>query len=145
MPMNADTITNTMKEAAKSLVSSESKDRVDAEKEMVEMKQDAIIENAEIVTYKVLMEISQKAGMLEVLPALQQSLQEETAMENFVTTNTPMALTVLWPELLKGAEGEKTRVIPDGKNVAVASDGTYVKVLPEQAYRESRLLRATQA
>ncbi len=143
LPMDMDTLSNTVKETAKSLVSSKSKDRVDAEYELIQTKQDAIIENAEIVTYKVLMEISQKVGLLEVIPPLQQSLLEETAMENFIVSTTPMALTMLWPELMKGSEGEKIRVVPDGKTIAVAADGTYVKVSPEQIYQENRYVKAT--
>jgi ferritin-like metal-binding protein YciE len=145
LPTDMDTVSNTVKETAKSLVSSKSKDRVDAEHELIQTKQDAIIENAEIVTYKMLMEISQKAGLLEALPLLQQSLLEETAMENFIVSTTPMALTMLWPELMKGSEGEKVRVLPDGKNVTVAADGTYVKVSPDQTYPENRFLKATQS
>jgi ferritin-like metal-binding protein YciE len=145
LPTDMDTVSNTVKETAKSLVSSKSKDRVYAEHELIQTKQDAIIENAEIVSYKMLMEISQKAGMLEALPLLQQSLLEETAMENFILSTTPMALTMLWPELMKGSEGEKMRVVPDGKNITVAADGTYVKVSPDQAYQENRFLKATQS
>jgi ferritin-like metal-binding protein YciE len=145
LPTDMDTVSNTVKETAKSLVSSKSKDRVDAEHELIQTKQDAIIENAEIVTYKMLMEISQKVGLLEALPLLQQSLLEETAMENFIVSTTPMALTMLWPELMKGSEGEKVRVLPDGKNVTVAADGTYVKVSSDQAYPENRFLKATQS
>ena len=145
LPTDMDTVSNTVKETAKSLVSSKSKDRVDAEHELIQTKQDAIIENAEIVSYKMLMEISQKAGLLEALPLLQQSLLEETAMENFILSTTPMALTMLWPELIKGSEGEKMRLAPDGKNITVAADGTYVKVSPGQAYQENRFLKATQS
>jgi ferritin-like metal-binding protein YciE len=145
LPTDMDTLSNTVKETAKSLVSSKSKDRVDAEHELIQTKQDAIIENGEIVTYKMLMEISQKVGLLEALPLLQQSLLEETAMENFIVSTTPMALTMLWPELMKGSEGEKVRVVPDGKTVSVASDGTYVKVSPDQVYQDNRYLKATQS
>jgi ferritin-like metal-binding protein YciE len=145
LPTDMDTVSNTVKETAKSLVSSKSKDRVDAEHELIQIKQDAIIENAEIVSYKMLMEIAQKAGLLEALPLLQQSLLEETAMENFILSTTPMALTMLWPELMKGSEGENVRVLPDGKNITVAADGTYVKVSPDQAYQENRFLKATQS
>jgi ferritin-like metal-binding protein YciE len=145
LPTDMDTLSNTVKETAKSLVSSKSKDRVDAEHELIQTKQDAIIENAEIVTYKMLMEISQKVGLLEALPLLQQSLLEETAMENFIVSTTPMALTMLWPELMKGSEGEKVRVVPDGKTVSVASDGTYVKVSPDQVYQDNRYIKATQS
>jgi ferritin-like metal-binding protein YciE len=143
LPMDMDTVSNTVKETAKSLVSSKSKDRIDAEHELLQTKQDAIIENAEIVTYKMLMEISQKVGLLEALPLLQQSLLEETAMENFIVSSTPLALTMLWPELMKGSEGEKVRVIPDGKTVTVAADGTYVKVSPDQVYQDNRYIKAT--
>jgi len=142
LPMDMDTMSNTIKETAKSLVSSKSKDRVDAEYELIQTKQDGIIENGEIVTYKMLMEISQKVGLLEALPLLQQSLLEETAMENFIVSTTPMALTMLWPELMKGSEGEKVRVVPDGKTVTVASDGTYVKVSPDQVYQDNRYVKA---
>jgi ferritin-like metal-binding protein YciE len=145
MPMDMDTISNTFKETAKSLLSSKSKDRVDAEYELIQTKQDAIIENGEIVTYKMLMEISQKVGLLEVLPLLQQSLMEETAMENFIISTTPLALTMLWPELMKGSEGEKVRVFPDGKTVTIAADGTYVKVSPDQVYQSSKYVKATQS
>ncbi len=145
LPMDMDTMSNTVKETAKSLVSSKSKDRVDAEHELIQTKQDAIIENAEIVTYKMLMEISQKVGLLEALPLLQQSLLEETAMENFIVSSAPIALTMLWPELMKGSEGEKVRVVPDGKTVTVASDGTYVKVAPDQVYQDTMYVKATQS
>ena len=145
LPTDMDTVSNTVKETAKSLVSSKSKDRVDAEHELIQTKQDAIIENAEIVSYKMLMEISQKVGLLEALPLLQQSLLEETAMENFIVSTTPMTLTMLWPELMKGSEGEKVRVVPDGKTVTVAADGTYVKVSSDEAYQENRFLKATQS
>jgi len=145
LPTDMDTFSNTVKETAKSLVSSKSKDRVDAEHELIQTKQDAIIENAEIVTYKMLMEISQNVGLLEALPLLQQSLLEETAMENFIVSTTPMSLTMLWPELMRGSEGEKVRVVPDGKTVTVAADGTYVKVSPDQVYHDNRYIKATQS
>ena len=145
LPTDMDTVSNTVKETAKSLVSSKSKDRVDAEHELLQTKQDAIIENAEIVTYKMLMEISQKVGLLDALPLLQQSLLEETAMENFIVSSAPMALTMLWPELMKGSEGENVRVVPDGKTVTVAADGTYVKVSPDQVYQYNRFVKATQS
>ena len=145
LPTDMDTLSNTVKETAKSLVSSKSKDRVDAEHELIQTKQDAIIENAEIVTYKMLMEISQKVGLLEALPLLQQSLLEETAMENFIVSTTPMALTMLWPELMRGSEGEKVRVVPDGKTVTVAADGTYVKVSPDQVYDDNGYIKAAQS
>lgn len=100
IPMDMDTISNTVKEAAKSITSSESKDAMDAEKELMLTKQDAIIESAEVVSYKMLIEIAEKAGLKEVVPELSKSLQEETAMVNFIMGNAPMALSLLLPKVL---------------------------------------------
>ena len=68
MPMNMDTISNTVKEAAKSIVSSDSKDALEAEKELIQTKEDAIIESAEIVSYNTLILMAQEVGLIEVLP-----------------------------------------------------------------------------
>jgi len=144
VPMDGDTISNTVKQAAKSIVSSDSKESMDAEKELIQTKQDAIIENAEIVSYKMLMEIAQKAGLLEVLPALQQSLLEETAMANFIIGNTPHALGLLWPAL-QAASDTKVSAVPDGKNIVVAADGTYVRVTQANLTPEGRYVAATPA
>jgi ferritin-like metal-binding protein YciE len=70
-PMTMDTISNTVKEAAKSITSEEDRKVMDAEKELIRTKEDAIIENAEIVSYKMLVEIAGKAGLSEAVPALQ--------------------------------------------------------------------------
>lgn len=99
LPMDMDTISNTVKEAAKSLVSSDSKDAVDAEKELVQTKEDAIIESAEIVSYKTLILMAQEVGLMEVVPDLNKSLQEETSMVNFIMGNTPTVLRLMLPKM----------------------------------------------
>lgn len=60
--MNMDTISNTVKETAKSVVSSESKDRVDAEHELIQTQQDAIIENGDITKGRAARSSSPSAG-----------------------------------------------------------------------------------
>ena len=99
MPTNMDTISNTAKEAAKSLVSSESKDTIDAEKELIQTKEDAIIENAEIVSYKMLIHMAQEIGLQDVVPLLNKSVQEETSMVNFIMGNAPLVLRLMLPKL----------------------------------------------
>jgi ferritin-like metal-binding protein YciE len=106
VPMDMDTISNAVKEGAKSLVSPESKDAVDAEKELMQTKQDAIIENAEIVSYKTLILMAQEAGMQNVVTELSKSLHEETAMVNFIMGNAPMVLRKLMPQI-QGAAKKK--------------------------------------
>ncbi|MDQ3967212.1 MAG: ferritin-like domain-containing protein [Thermoproteota archaeon] len=99
MPMNIDTISNTVKEGAKSWVSSESKGTMDAEKELIQTKEDAIIENAEIVSYKMLIHMAQEIGLQDPIPALNKNLQEETAMVNFIMGNALLVLRLMLPKL----------------------------------------------
>lgn len=72
-----------------------------AEKEIVQSKQDAIIENAEIVTYKMLMLIAEETGHKELVPELNKSLQEEVSMSNFIMGNAPMMLRTLLPHAVQ--------------------------------------------
>jgi ferritin-like metal-binding protein YciE len=105
MPMNMDTLSNTVKETAKSLVSSGSKGIMDAEKELIQTKEDAITENAEIVSYKMLISMAQEIGLQEAVPLLNKSLQEETAMVNFIMGNAPLVLRLMLPKLEASGAG----------------------------------------
>lgn len=109
-PATADTITGMVKETAKSVASEESRQALDAEKELMRIKEDAIIENAEIVSYKLLMEMTDKAGLKDASAKLQQSLQEEVAMANFIAGNAPLILSLLWPKLEAPAHGKQERI-----------------------------------
>jgi ferritin-like metal-binding protein YciE len=110
VPMDMDTISNTVKEAAKSLVSSDSKDAVDAEKELIQTKEDAIIESAEIVSYKTLILMAQEVGLMEVVPDLNKSLQEETSMVNFIMGNTPTVLRLMLPKMEARDDSSKKKM-----------------------------------
>ncbi len=109
-PATADTITGMVKETAKSIASEESRQTLDAEKELIRTKEDAIIENAEIVSYKLLMEMADKAGLKDASAKLQQSLQEEVAMANFIVGSAPLVLSLLWPKLEAPAHGEQEKI-----------------------------------
>ena len=101
LPGNMETISNTVKKAAKSMMTSDDDDgkkAVDAEKELMQSKQDAIIENAEIVSYKMLIQMAQETGHKEVIPDLNKSLQEEVSMSNFIMGNAPLMLRMLLPQ-----------------------------------------------
>jgi len=99
IPMDMDTLSNTVKEAAKSIVGSDSKDVMDAEKELMQTRQDAIIESAEVISYKMLILMAQEIGLTAAIPDLNKSLQEETSMVNFIMGNTPLVLRLLLPKL----------------------------------------------
>ena len=99
MPINRDTTSNTAKETDKSLLRSESKEAVDAERELIQTKEDALIENAEIVSYKMLIHMAQEIGLPDAVAPLSKSLQEETAMVNFIMGNAPLLLRLMLPKL----------------------------------------------
>lgn len=95
---NMETLSNTVKEAAKSVASDSGKRAVAAEKELMQSKQDAIIENAEITSYKILIQMAEETGHKDVIPDLNKSLQEEVSMSNFIMGNSPLVLRMLLPK-----------------------------------------------
>ncbi len=71
--------------------------------ELLRIKQDIIIECSEIVTYKSLIEISQRMPDLEVnliVPLLKHNLEEEINMQKWCMDNLPMAIDRLLPKIL---------------------------------------------
>lgn len=70
-----------------------------AELELKGAKEDAIIENAEIVLYDMLMHLVERMGITSGISALSQSLSEEKAMADWIKTNAPDILMQLWPEI----------------------------------------------
>ena len=81
-----------------------------AELELRGAKEDAIIENAEIVLYDMLMHLVEKMGITNAISVISQSLSEEKAMADWIRTNAPDILMQLWPEIeasiAKGEEGQ---------------------------------------
>ena len=70
-----------------------------AELELKGAKEDAVIENAEIVHYDMLMQLAERMGVTNAISVLAQSLSEEKAMAEWIRTNAPDVLMQLWPEI----------------------------------------------
>ena len=70
-----------------------------AELELKGTKEDAVIENAEIVLYDMLMQLAERMGVTNAISVLNQSLSEEKAMAEWIRTNAPDVLMQLWPEI----------------------------------------------
>ena len=70
-----------------------------AELELKGAKEDAVIENAEIVLYDMLMHLVEKMGITNAISVISQSLSEEKAMADWIKTNAPDILMQLWPEI----------------------------------------------
>jgi ferritin-like metal-binding protein YciE len=83
----------------KSIVKETDDIRLAAERELIQTERDAIIENTEIVKYKMLMEIAKKVGALDAMPVIDQNLKEEEQMANWIIANMPGMLSQLWAQI----------------------------------------------
>ena len=85
--------------SVKSIVKETDNIRLAAERELIQTERDAVIEHAEIVKYKVLMEIAKKVGAMDSIPVIQQNLKEEEQMASWIISNTPNMLRRLWAQI----------------------------------------------
>jgi len=83
----------------KSIVKETDDVRLSAERELIQTERDAIIENAEIVKYKILMEIAKRAGAMDAIPVIEENLKEEVKMANWIFANTPNLLRRIWAQI----------------------------------------------
>ncbi|HZA47942.1 MAG TPA: DUF892 family protein [Nitrososphaera sp.] len=83
----------------KSIVKETDNVRLAAERELIQTEQDAIIENAEIVKYKILVEIAKRVGAMDAIPVIDENLKEEAKMANWLIANTPKMLRRLWAQI----------------------------------------------
>jgi ferritin-like metal-binding protein YciE len=91
-----------MKDTFKSITDVKKDNPMPEEMELMEIKQDAIAEGAEIIAYKTLIAITQRKkeeiSQEEIISLLKQSLQEEESMKQWYRQNTPMAVDILLPK-----------------------------------------------
>ena len=67
------------------------------------IKEDIVIEGSEILTYKTLLEITQRIPNLDIndiVPLLKRNLEEEINMQKWCMDNLPMAVGILLPKVL---------------------------------------------
>lgn len=87
-----------------------------AELELKGAKEDAVIENAEIVLYDMLMQLVEKMGITNAISVISQSLSEEKAMADWIRTNAPDILMQLWPEIEASiAKREEAQIVETEK------------------------------
>jgi ferritin-like metal-binding protein YciE len=85
--------------APKRLSGAMKKSITEAERQLMAAKEDAIIENAEIVMYDSLSQLAQLMGVGSAVPVLAQNLQEEREMADWLRANVPVMITKLYPEI----------------------------------------------
>jgi ferritin-like metal-binding protein YciE len=70
-----------------------------AELELKGAKEDAVVENTEIILYDMLIRMAQLMKVEEAISVLTQNLSEESSMAEWIKINTPEMITQLWPEI----------------------------------------------
>jgi ferritin-like metal-binding protein YciE len=70
-----------------------------AESELKAAKEDAVVENAEIIIYDMLTHLAERMNATNAIAVLSQSLSEEKSMADWIKTNTPDMVAQLWPEI----------------------------------------------
>ncbi len=111
LPMLAPPSTMMMKktiiDSLESITDNKGENPLPEEMELMQIKQDTLIEGSEIVGYETLIEITQRIDNLqddgngnEIMLALKQSLQEEKDMHKWCKNNIPMAVGILLPKIL---------------------------------------------
>src|SRR5215210_4781138 len=96
--------------SVKSIVKETDNIRLAAAKELIQTERDAIIEYAETIKYKMLMEIAKKVGAMDAVPVIDQNLKEDEEMANWIIANTPTLLRKLWAQIEVSAGA---RTIPE--------------------------------
>ncbi|MFL6441291.1 MAG: ferritin-like domain-containing protein [Nitrososphaeraceae archaeon] len=93
----------------KSLTNAFVKMMTSAESELTAAKEDAIVENAEIILYDMLTHLAERMNAANAIAILSQSLSEERSMADWIKTNMPDMIAQLWPEIeasIATVEGE---------------------------------------
>ncbi len=92
----------TIKDTVKS-VTGDTDNPLPEEMELIRTKENAILENAEIIGYKMVMHIAQITGAQDIIPILEQNIKEEQSMAEWIITHTPAMLDQLWPKIQAAA------------------------------------------
>jgi len=83
----------------KSLSKAFQKTMTSAELELKAAKEDAVVENAEIILYDMLTHLAERLNAANAISVLAQSLSEERSMADWIKTNMPDMVAELWPEI----------------------------------------------
>lgn len=103
----------TLTDVAKSITGGGGRDTnpMPEELELMHTKEDYGIEHVEIIAYRTLIQLCERLGISNAIPLLKQSMQEEESMANWIETNLPVTLGMVWPRIeaaLTGKSKEQT-------------------------------------
>ena len=84
-----------------------------AEQELIQSVEDAIVESAEVIGYNLLIQMAGKLNIVDAMPLLGQSLQEEEKMFGWLKANSPALFARLWLQFdPQSSAGAQTKMTP---------------------------------
>jgi ferritin-like metal-binding protein YciE len=69
------------------------------EQELMQSVEDTIVESAEVIGYNLLIQMAEKMKMVDAIPPLRETLQEEEKMFGWLRANAPAMFAKLWPQI----------------------------------------------
>jgi bacterioferritin (cytochrome b1) len=108
----------TLTDMAKSITGGGGRDTnpMPEELELMHTKEDYGIEHVEIIAYRTLIQLCERLGISNAIPALKQSMQEEESMAKWIETNIPMTFDKIWPRIEAALIGKsKEQASPTGE------------------------------
>jgi ferritin-like metal-binding protein YciE len=97
----------TIEDTVKSVTQDKKDNPLPEEWELLRIKQDIVIEDSEIVTYKTLIEMAQRIPDLDInliVPLLKHNLEEEINMQKWCMDDLPVAVDNLLPKILSAVD-----------------------------------------
>lgn len=97
----------TIEDTVKSVTQDKKDNPLPEEWELLRIKQDIVIEDSEIVTYKTLIEMALRMTGLDVnliVPLLKRNLEEEMNMQKWCMDNLPTAVDNLLPKIISAVD-----------------------------------------
>ena len=98
-PPSTELMKKTIKDTVKSVKGDTKDNPLSEEMELIRTKEDAILENAEIIGYKMVMQIAERVGAQDIMPVLDQSMKEEQSMADWIIAHVPVIFDTLWPKI----------------------------------------------
>ena len=97
--MDSQSSIKELKDVVESLSDHHKKQVKTVENEIHKIKEDLMIEKVGAITYKILLRFAQQANIVDAIPILKQSFEEEESMSNWISDNISIMIDHLWPKI----------------------------------------------
>jgi ferritin-like metal-binding protein YciE len=127
-----DTVTDTIKSVAGTVTGGGSSDNEGAggstsltsqEMELMKAKNDMIKEDAEVISYKLMIKTAERLGLQDAIPPLRQTLQEEERMAGWLMDNSSLILDYHWSKIEAALTGRNEEDVKRERSTAASSAG----------------------